>query len=269
MESAAWRIHQAHLKQPSKETPVGTTTALVTGSTSGIGRATALKLARAGVRVIVSGRNAERGLEVVEQIHAEGGKADFVAADLRDAQSAVELAARATQAAESAGGTLDILVNNAAIGAGGPTAGTEESTFDAVLGTNLKAPFYLVANLAPAMAARGGGAIVNVSTLAAEVALPGLSVYGASKAALDLLTKSWAAEFGPAGVRVNSVRPGPTRTPGSEALGEVLEQLAAQAPLGFIADPEDIAAVIAFLVSDEARFVTGVILDADGGRTAV
>ncbi|RAO63657.1 3-oxoacyl-[acyl-carrier-protein] reductase [Micromonospora saelicesensis] len=248
---------------------MGNTTALVTGSTSGIGRATALKLARAGVRVIVSGRNAERGLEVVEQIHAEGGKADFVAADLRDAQSAVELAARATQAAESAGGTLDILVNNAAIGAGGPTAGTEESTFDAVLGTNLKAPFYLVANLAPAMAARGGGAIVNVSTLAAEVALPGLSVYGASKAALDLLTKSWAAEFGPAGVRVNSVRPGPTRTPGSEALGEVLEQLAAQAPLGFIADPEDIAAVIAFLVSDEARFVTGVILDADGGRTAV
>ncbi|MEU5936855.1 SDR family oxidoreductase [Micromonospora sp. NPDC047187] len=246
-----------------------TKTALITGSTSGIGRATALKLARAGVRVIVSGRNAERGLEVVEEIRAGGGEADFVAADLRDAQSAVALAAKATQAAESAGGSLDILVNNAAIGAGGPTAGTEESTFDAVLGTNLKAPFYLVANLAPAMAARGGGAIVNVSTLAAEVALPGLSVYGASKAALDLLTKSWAAEFGPAGVRVNSVRPGPTRTPGSAALGEVLEQLAAQAPLGFVADPEDIAAVIAFLVSDEARFVTGVILDADGGRTAV
>ncbi|MEV1155208.1 SDR family oxidoreductase [Micromonospora chokoriensis] len=246
-----------------------TRTALITGSTSGIGRATALKLARAGVRVIVSGRNAERGLEVVEQIRAEGGEADFVAADLRDAQSAAELAAKATQAAESAGGTLDILVNNAAIGAGGPTAGTEESTVDAVLGTNLKAPFYLVAHLAPAMAARGCGAIVNISTLAAEVALPGLSVYGASKAALDLLTKSWAAEFGPAGVRVNSVRPGPTRTPGSEGLGEFLKELAAQAPLGFVANPEDIAAAIAFLVSDEARFVTGVILDVNGGRTAV
>ncbi|WP_205780202.1 SDR family NAD(P)-dependent oxidoreductase [Micromonospora ureilytica] len=248
---------------------MGTKTALITGSTSGIGRATALKLARGGVHVIASGRDVERGLEVVEKIRAEGGEADFVASDLRDARSAAELAAKATRAAESAGGTLDILVNNAAIGAGGPTAGTEESTFDAVLGTNLKAPFYLVANLAPAMAARGGGAIVNVSTLAAEVALPGLSVYGASKAALDLLTKSWAAEFGPAGVRVNSVRPGPTRTPGSAALGDTLGQLAAQAPLGFVADPEDIAAVIAFLVSDEARFVTGVILDADGGRTAV
>lgn len=243
-----------------------TKTALITGSTSGIGRATALTLARGGVHVVVSGRHAERGLQVVEQIRAEGGAAQFVGADLRDARSAAELAARAT---ESVGGSLDILVNNAAIGAGGPTAGTDESTFDAVLATNLKAPFYLVASIAPAMAARGGGAIVNVSTLAAELALPGLAVYGASKAALDLLTKSWAAEFGPAGVRVNSVSPGPTRTPGSEALGEGLRQLAAQAPLGFVADPEDIAAAIAFLVSDEARFVTGATLDVNGGRTVV
>ena len=245
---------------------MSTNTALITGSTSGIGRATALNLARNGIRVVVSGRDTQRGQEVVEQIHSEGGQAHFVRADLRDAQSAVELAARAT---EVAGGTLDILVNNAAIGAGGPTAGTEESTFDAVLATNLKAPFYLVATIAPAMAARGGGAIVNVSTLAAEVALPGLSVYGASKAALDLLTKSWAAEFGPAGVRVNSVSPGPTRTPGSEALGEYLQQLAAQAPLGFVANPEDIAAAIAFLVSDEARFITGTVLNVNGGRTIV
>ncbi|MFI6244275.1 SDR family NAD(P)-dependent oxidoreductase [Micromonospora sp. NPDC050795] len=245
---------------------MNTKTALITGSTSGIGRATALKLARNSVRVVVSGRDTQRGQEVVEQIRSEGNEAHFVRADLRDAQSAVELAAKAT---EVVGGTLDILVNNAAIGAGGPTAGTEESTFDAVLATNLKAPFYLVANIAPAMAARGSGAIVNVSTLAAEVALPGLSVYGASKAALDLLTKSWAAEFGPAGVRVNSVSPGPTRTPGSEALGEYLQLLAAQAPLGFVANPEDIAAAIAFLVSDEARFVTGTVLDVNGGRTIV
>ena len=239
-------------------------TALITGSTSGIGRATALKLARNSVRVVVSGRDARRGQDVVEMIRSEGNEAYFIPADLIDAQSAVELAANAT---EVAGGAIDILVNNAAIGTGGPTAGTEESTFDAVLATNLKAPFYLVANIAPAMAARGSGAIVNVSTLAAQVALPGLSVYGASKAALDLLTKSWAAEFGPAGVRVNSVSPGPTRTPGSESLGEYLQQLAAQAPLGFVANPEDIAAAIAFLVSDEARFVTGTVLDVNGGRT--
>jgi NAD(P)-dependent dehydrogenase (short-subunit alcohol dehydrogenase family) len=232
---------------------VSTKTALITGSTSGIGRATALKLARNSVRVLVSGRDTQRGQEVVEKIRSEGKEAHFIRADLLDTQSAVELAAKAT---EVAGGAIDILVNNAAIGTGGPTAGT-----------NLKAPFYLVANIAPAMAARGTGAIVNVSTLAAEVALPGLSVYGASKAALDLLTKSWAAEFGPAGVRVNSVSPGPTRTPGSESLGEYLQQLAAQAPLGFVANPEDIAAAIAFLVSDEARFVTGTVLEVNGGRT--
>ena len=243
---------------------MSTKTALITGSTSGIGRATALKLARNSVRVVVSGRDTQRGQEVVEEIRSEGKEAHFIRADLLDAQSAVELAAKAT---EVAGGALDILVNNAAIGTGGPTAGTEESTFDAVLATNLKAPFYLVANIAPAMATRGTGAIVNVSTLAAEVALPGLSVYGASKAALDLLTKSWAAEFGPAGVRVNSVSPGPTRTPGSEALGEYLQQLAAQAPLGFVANPEDVAAAIAFLVSDEARFITGTVLEVNGGRT--
>ncbi|MET0494398.1 MAG: SDR family oxidoreductase [Actinoplanes sp.] len=243
---------------------MSTKTALITGSTSGIGRATAFKLARNSVRVVVSGRDTQRGQEVVDKIRSEGNEAHFIRADLLDAQSAVELAARAT---EVAGGALDILVNNAAIGTGGPTAGTEEPTFDAVLATNLKAPFYLVANIAPAMAARGTGAIVNVSTLAAKVALPGLSVYGASKAALDLLTRSWAAEFGPAGVRVNSVSPGPTRTPGSESLGEYLQQLAAQAPLGFVANPEDIAAAIAFLVSDEARFVTGTVLEVNGGRT--
>ncbi|WP_061291002.1 SDR family NAD(P)-dependent oxidoreductase [Herbidospora cretacea] len=244
-------------------------TALVTGSTSGIGRATALKLAQDGVRVVVSGRDAQRGREVVEQIRAGGGTAHFIDADLSEAGSAAELAAKATAFAESTGGSVDVLVNNAAIGAGGPTAGTEEPIFDRVLATNLKAPFYLVANLAPAMAARGGGAIVNVSTLAAERALPGLGVYGASKAALDLLTKSWAAEFGPAGVRVNSVTPGPTRTPGSEVLGDGLRQLAEQAPLGFVADPGDIAAVIAFLVSEEARFVTGTVLSVSGGRTVV
>lgn len=96
-----------------------------------------------------------------------------------------------------------------------------------------------------------------------------MSVYGASKAALELLTKSWAAEFGPAGIRVNAVSPGPTRTPGTEGMGEGLDQLAAWAPLGVVADADDIASAIAYLVSDEARFITGTTLDVDGGRTAV
>ncbi|MCS5719363.1 SDR family oxidoreductase [Herbiconiux sp. CPCC 205763] len=216
---------------------------------------------------MVSGRNEERGSIVVDEIRADGGTADFVRADLLGAASAADLAAEAT---EAAGGRIDILVNNAAIGAGGPTAGFDESTFEAVLGTNVTAPFYLVSHLAPGMVARGGGSIVNVSTLAAHIALPGLAVYGASKAAVDLLTKSWAAEYGSAGVRVNSVSPGPTRTPGSEAgLGEGLAQLAAQSPLGFVAEADDIAAVISFLASDDARFVSGELIHVNGGRTAV
>jgi len=207
---------------------------------------------------------------VVQEIRDAGGSAEFVAADLRDARSAAELATEAEAIAGLGGGSLDILVNNAAVGAGGSTADTEEAVFDAVMATNLKVPFYLVASIAPRMAARGRGAIVNVSTLAAARALPGLALYGAGKAALEMLTASWAAEFGPAGVRVNAVRPGPTRTPGAEAgLGEMLQQLAAQAPLGFVADPEDVAATIGFLAGDEARFVTGEVLDVNGGRMVV
>ena len=240
--------------------------ALVTGATSGIGRAVALSLAGRGAHVLVAGRDQARGDDVVGAIRAAGGKADFLQADLYDAASARDLARRA---AEAGGGHVDILVNNAAIGGIGPTAGTTEEAFDAIFGTNLKAPYFLVAELAPAMAARGHGAIVNVSTMAAAFGVTGMSVYGASKAALDLLTRSWAAEFGPRGVRVNAVSPGPTRTPGVAPMGPVLDQLAAQAPAGRVADPAEIAAAITYLASDEASFVYGAVLSVDGGRTAV
>jgi NAD(P)-dependent dehydrogenase (short-subunit alcohol dehydrogenase family) len=242
-------------------------TALITGATSGIGRATALRLAQSGGEVIIAGRNLARGMETVAEIRSSGGTAHFVPADLRDVTSAIDLA---TQATDIAGRPLDILINNAAIGSAGSTAQTAESTFDEVLATNLKAPYFLVGHIAPQMAQAGRGSIVNVSSLAAQRGLPGLSVYGASKAALDLLTKSWAAEYGPQGVRVNSVSPGPTRTPGAEAgLGDALELLAKESPLGFVAEPDNIAAVIAFLTSDAARFITGALVDVDGGRTSV
>ncbi len=241
-------------------------TALVTGSTSGIGRATAVALAQRGAHVLVAGRDAARGTEVVDAIRADGGKADFVQGALHDAASARDLARRAT---EAAGGQIDVLVNNAGGGAFGPTAGFDEGVFDATFGTNVKAPFYLVGDIAPAMAGRGRGVIVNVVTMAAQFGMPGMAVYGASKAALTLMTKSWAAEFGPSGVRVNAVSPGPTRTPGSEMMGDALDQLAAQSPAGHVAMPEDIAAVIVFLASDDARYVQGALVDVDGGRTAV
>ncbi|MFF0794978.1 SDR family NAD(P)-dependent oxidoreductase [Streptomyces spiralis] len=239
--------------------------ALVTGATSGIGVATAAVLAERGAHVLIAGRNVSRGESVAGSIRARGGKADFLAADLTSAASVRDLARRATDI----GGAVDILVNNAGIYPFGPTAETAESDVDSVYALNVKAPFYLVAELAPAMAERRRGSIVNVSTMVADFGMAGMALYGSSKAAVNLLTKSWAAEYGPQGVRVNAVGVGPTRTEGTAGMGEDLDGLAAQAPAGRPAGVEEIASVIAFLVSDAASFVQGAIVPVDGGRTAV
>ncbi len=241
-------------------------TALITGGTSGIGRAAANQLARLGVHVVVVGRNEERGEKTVAGIRAAGGKADFISSDLRSAASAREVARKAT---ELGGGDVDILINSAGIFPFGPTHETTEDVFDSVYSLNVKAPYFLVGELAPRMAKRGKGAIVNVSTMVADYGVPGMSLYGSSKAAINLLTKSWAAEYGPSGVRVNAVSPGPTRTEGTEVMGEGVDQLAAQAPAGRPATPEEIAEAIVFLATDRASFIYGAILAVDGGRTAV
>jgi NAD(P)-dependent dehydrogenase (short-subunit alcohol dehydrogenase family) len=241
-------------------------TALITGGTSGIGRAVANKLAQLGMHVLVVGRNAERGKKTVEEIRAAGGKADFIQSDLRDASSA---RAVAKDAVALGNGSVDILINNAGIFPFGPTQEMTEEIFDSVYSVNVKAPYFLVAELAPRMAKRGKGAIVNVSTMAADYGALGMSLYGSSKAAINLLTKTWAAEYGPKGVRVNAVSPGPTRTEGTEAMGEGLEQLAAQAPAGRPATADEIAEAIVFLATDRSSFVYGAKLAVDGGRTAV
>jgi NAD(P)-dependent dehydrogenase (short-subunit alcohol dehydrogenase family) len=241
-------------------------TALITGGNSGIGRAAALSLARLGAYVVLSGRDAGRGEQVVAAIRGEGGRADFVAADLGDEASARQLA---RQAAELGGGHVDILVNNAGIFPFGPTHEASEADFDQVFAVNVRAPFFLVAELAPGMAKRGHGAIINVTTMVAEFGAPQMALYGSSKAALVLLTKSWAAEYGSSGVRVNAVSPGPTRTEGTAAMGEALDQLASAAPSGRPGLPEEIAAAITYLASDAASFVQGAVLPVDGGRIAV
>jgi NAD(P)-dependent dehydrogenase (short-subunit alcohol dehydrogenase family) len=241
------------------------TTALVTGGTSGIGRAAATALAGLGAHVVISGRDAGRGAQVVKAIRAAGGRADFVAAELQDRASARSLAVKARELV----GHVDVLVNNAGRFPFGPTADTPESDFDAVFSLNVKVPYFLVAELAPEMAKRGHGAIINVSTMVAEYGAAGMALYGASKAALVLLTKSWAAEYGPSGVRVNAVSPGPTRTEGTAGMGEALDQLASQAPAGRPADAAEIAEAITFLATDRASFVHGAVLPVDGGRIAV
>jgi len=240
--------------------------ALITGATSGIGRAAAVQLASRGFRVVVSGRDPLRGEATVATIRAAGGIADFVAADLRDERSAKALAARAL---ELGGGRVDVLVNSAGVFPFGPTAATSEHGFDTVFDVNVKAPYFLVAALAPGMAERGEGAVVNVTTMVAEFGAAGMGLYGSSKAALVLLTKSWAAEFGPAGVRVNAVSPGPTRTEGTAAMGEALDQLAAAGPAGRPGTADEIADAIVFLATDASSFIHGAVLPVDGGRIAV
>jgi len=242
------------------------TTALITGGTSGIGRATAKKLALLGIHVLVVGRSAERGNSTLDEIRAAGGKADFISSDLRDAASAREVAKKAI---ELGSGHVDILINNAGIYPFGPTHEMTEEQFDRVYSLNVKAPYFLVAELAPLMAKRTKGAIVNLSTMAADYGAPGMSLYGSSKAAINLLTKVWTAEYGPNGVRVNAISPGPTRTEGTDAMGEDLEQLAAQGPAGRPATADEIAEAIVFLATDHSSFIYGAKLAVDGGHTAI
>ncbi|GIH79101.1 SDR family NAD(P)-dependent oxidoreductase [Planobispora longispora] len=238
--------------------------ALVTGATSGIGRAIAEAFGREGAHVLVAGRDATRAAEVVEGITAGGGAASPVIADL----GAPDGVAALIEAAK-AHGSIDVLVNNAGIYPMGGTAQTDEETFEAAMGLNVRAPFFLTAALAPLMAARGHGRIINVSSIAAHLGTPGMALYGASKAALELLTKAWAAEFGPAGVNVNAIAPGPTRTPGTAPMGAGLDEFTSTFPAGRPATPEEIAAAAVYLAGAGAAFVHGATIVVDGGRLAI
>jgi NAD(P)-dependent dehydrogenase (short-subunit alcohol dehydrogenase family) len=163
--------------------------ALVTGATAGLGKAIALRLARDGAEVIVVGRNAVRGAETVDEINGAGGRARFIAADLNDLADIQRLAQDA--------GDIDVLVNNAGRSVWAPTEHLGVDDFDSMFASNVRAPFYLVAAFAPAMAARGSGSIVNISSMAGRIGLVNGAAYGATKAALASLTQGWTAEYSP------------------------------------------------------------------------
>jgi len=160
-------------------------------------------------------------------------------------------------------------VNNAGIFPFGSTLETAEATFDNAYAVNVKAPFYLTGSLATKMAGRGAGKVINITTMVAHFGMPGMALYSSTKAALTLLTKAWAAEFGSKGVNVNAIAPGPVRTPGTEGMGDGLDQMAKTLPAGRVAQPWEIAEAAVYLASEESSFVHGAILPVDGGRVAV
>src|SRR4051794_19167023 len=166
-------------------------------------------------------------------------------------------------------GEIDVLVNCAGAHAMGATADTDEAAFDVQFQINVKAPFFLVAALAPKIAARGGGSFINVSTMVAGFGQPGLAAYGASRAAIELLTKAWAAEYGPQNVRVNAVAPGPTLTPTLEPRLAMAQEFAKQIPLGRVAEVRELSDVITFLAAPAAGYINGAIIPVDGGRRAI
>jgi NAD(P)-dependent dehydrogenase (short-subunit alcohol dehydrogenase family) len=242
-------------------------TALITGSTSNIGAAIATAFAAEGAHVVVSGRNQERGDAVVAQIRAAGGKADLIIADLDgSAKASRTLAAEATRVL---GGRIDILVNNAGIFPRLTTPTTTEASFDEVYAVNVKAPFFLTAAVAPAMAERGSGAIINLGSWIARLGIPVSSLYSSTKGAMETLTRAWAAEFGPAGVRVNAISPGVIRPPATHGDTHPGVAMMRGTPAGRTGTPDEVAHAAVYLASDEAGFVNGTVIDVDGGRVAV
>jgi NAD(P)-dependent dehydrogenase (short-subunit alcohol dehydrogenase family) len=243
-----------------------TRSVLVTGSTSGIGAATARTLATQGWHVVVTGRNKSRGDAVVAEIEGAGGRAVFVRSDLTGPPEALREFAGA--AIEAAGGQLDALVHNAALCPAVDTVNLSDLQLETTLAVNIRAPHVLTAALAPMMAERSHGGIIVIGSWMAHLGHPFVGLYSATKAAEIQLARSWAAEFGPRGVRVNTVSPGATRTPINASDGDVIARMTAGTPAGRPGIPEEVADAVAWLLSDRAGYVHGAEIAVDGGITA-
>lgn len=246
-------------------TPLQGRTALVTGAGRGIGRAIALRLAAAGAGVAVHyGSSAAAADQLVRQIAAGGGTAFAIGAQLGEPEGIDRL----WQGFDAAADRLDVLVNNAGVlGGRRPFAEVTQQQYDEVFAVNTKTPFFLIQSALPRL--RDGGRIINISTRFTHGArTPELAAYAMSKAALDALTGAAAIELGPRGITVNAVGPGATDTDMNAARfadPAVRQQIAALSPLNRVAQPADIADIVGFLASDDARWITGQWIDASGG----
>jgi NAD(P)-dependent dehydrogenase (short-subunit alcohol dehydrogenase family) len=246
--------------------------ALVTGGTSGIGRASAILFAHEGAKVALTGRQSAEGELIVAEIRAAGGDAIFIRADLADTAGIPSIVETVVEKY----GRLDCAFNNAGVSVGGPIETLDEAAWDRVIDTNLKAAFFCLKAEAAQMKQQGGGAIVFDSSVLANIAFPGSSIYSASKGGISSLMRAAAVELGPHGIRVNSVNPSITRTPlttrnirtGADGAEAHPYAPVGSIPLRRLAEPEEMAQVALFLLSDRASYITGHALIADGGQSA-
>lgn len=245
--------------------------ALITGGTSGIGRATAVLFAREGAVVVITGRNEERGREVVAEIEGEGGRAMFVRADVRFAEDC----RRVVDETVAAFGRLDVLFNNAGVFIDNDAVDCSEEEWDLQVDVSLKGTFLMSKYALPVMIAQGGGSIINNGSGWGLVGGDRAVAYCAAKGGVVVMTKAMAVDHGHQGIRVNCICPGDTDTPmehqDSDRRGMSWEAYVAGAsdrPLGRMGRPEEIAMAALFLASDESSFVTGAVLPVDGGGVA-
>lgn len=237
-------------------------TALVTGASRGIGKACVEALASAGHRVVLASRSIEQLEEICAGLRSAGTEAFAVAMDLTSQES---IAAGVTKASKEFG-RIDILVNNAGMTKDGLAVRLKPADWELVLHTNLSGAFYAIQQVLPGMMRERWGRIVNISSVVAEMGNAGQANYVASKAGLIGLTKSLAREVGSRNITVNAVAPGFIETDMTHGLNDALKQkMIEQTPLGRIGKPEEIAAAVKFLASDDAAFITGHVLDVNGG----
>ncbi|MFY1671308.1 SDR family NAD(P)-dependent oxidoreductase [Plantactinospora sp. WMMB334] len=234
------------------------------GSRGGIGAAIGHAFARDGATVLITGRHQERGDEVVADIRAAGGEARFILADLSELEDVDRIIKEA--------GEVDVLVNNAASYRDSIRPSLDQTIAENAdsWNVNIRAAFALTTGFARGMAARGGGVVINISSMAGARHMPYMSTYGAQKAAIDSYTRSWAAEWGPANVRVNGIAPGNVSSDNVvEFIGaDRFQKMAEISPLGRLGTPEEIADVVVFVASDRASFLTGQTILVDGGHMA-